>query len=368
MDRAVCHGIGSSGGWHSPCTDRGMRTERPRPFDPIETHGASTASRSDGREPVEQFLVGRLHRAFEIDASSQSDLEDQCVDGPEQGHVLVVTDSRPAAGDGSRGAGKIALDTVVESALREVSWAPTLDLDAEAKLRTELRDCVEACDERVTEARRPAGSPSLASGAAMTMAMVRWPTAFIVHAGNTRAYIVRDGEVDCVTTDHVVRERDVDASHGEAPAASRFGELLWNGIGGAGDVAPEIITERLEPGDHLLICSDGLARSVSDADIGEIVTGSPTAEEACNRLLVAARDNGAADPVTVALARIDEADVTASLSADAEATAEQERTRQRAAPDKLTSQSPRPGRDRDPEEQRPLRMSASGGSSVSAAG
>jgi protein phosphatase len=85
---------------------------------------------------------------------------------------------------------------------------------------------------------------------------------------------------------------------------SPLGDMLTQVIGGPeSEVVAEISTVNLERGDAMLLCTDGLTRYLSDAEIAEHVCGGQSAEEVCKRLTATALNAGGSDNVTAVLGR-----------------------------------------------------------------
>ena len=86
--------------------------------------------------------------------------------------------------------------------------------------------------------------------------------------------------------------------------ASKFGHLLTNSLGGdGGTVATDVHHFRLEDGDSLLLCTDGLTDLVTDEEIAKALGSGEQAQELCEALVGLALDRGGKDNVTVVLAR-----------------------------------------------------------------
>jgi PPM family protein phosphatase len=126
----------------------------------------------------------------------------------------------------------------------------------------------------------------------------------LAHIGNCRAYRLRDGVLSQVTVDHSLAERY--RAQGQIPPGIDPQELqyiLTRSLG-AGEVDVQVLATR--PGDLLLLCSDGLHRTVPHDEIARaLAVGAGDPDSACRALLAAAA--GATDDVTVCVARIDEA-------------------------------------------------------------
>ena len=140
----------------------------------------------------------------------------------------------------------------------------------------------------------------------LTMAHVLWPRAYVVQIGDSRCYHFRGPSMLQVTKDQTVAQQLIDAGVLDAEHAeqSPFKDVLTQSIGGGdGELMAEITTVNLEPGDGLLLCTDGLTKHVDDQALASTVEHSETAEAACRQLVQAALDGGGSDNVTVVFSR-----------------------------------------------------------------
>jgi len=129
---------------------------------------------------------------------------------------------------------------------------------------------------------------------------------FIVHAGDSRAYLYHEDELQQLTDDHTVVQMLV--SNGTiSPEEARHHKMrnvVTNVLGGPErGVYAEIHKLKVADGDILLLCSDGLTEPVRDAEIAEILGRSASADEAAEQLVKLALERGAKDNVTVVVAR-----------------------------------------------------------------
>jgi protein phosphatase len=126
--------------------------------------------------------------------------------------------------------------------------------------------------------------------------------AYITHVGDSRAYLIRAGRPMQITKDHTLGEW-LDREGFGNRSENRFQNVLVNAIGGGTERAIIDMTGfDLLPDDALVLCSDGLTRSVADKEIAEIVSDSASASEACDRLLAVALERDGGDNVTVVIA------------------------------------------------------------------
>ncbi|MBI1321203.1 MAG: serine/threonine-protein phosphatase [Candidatus Hydrogenedens sp.] len=122
------------------------------------------------------------------------------------------------------------------------------------------------------------------------------------HAGDSRLYRLRGGELRQLTRDHSLYQAWLDSGgHGNPPHKN----IIVRALGTMRDVEPEVSLQTVVADDIYLLCSDGLTSMLPDSTIAEIVGTSIAGElrEACGRLIAQANEKGGHDNVTVVLAR-----------------------------------------------------------------
>jgi protein phosphatase len=126
-------------------------------------------------------------------------------------------------------------------------------------------------------------------------------TATVVHVGDSRAYLFREGTLTPLTRDHTFGERYVQEGI-LTPAQARThpdSHILTRALGFGENTKPDYTTLTLLPEDRLLLCTDGLTKMLSDGEIAEILTTCSTSSQACDALVEAALQRGGVDNVTV---------------------------------------------------------------------
>lgn len=123
----------------------------------------------------------------------------------------------------------------------------------------------------------------------------------LAHIGDSRAYLMRDGELSQLTTDHTLVAELLASGRIRPEDAANHPQrhLVTRAIGIAGDIAVDETQIELEVGDRILLCSDGLTTMLSDEGVGEILDGSPAPDDAAWGLVEAANAAGGHDNVTV---------------------------------------------------------------------
>jgi protein phosphatase len=120
---------------------------------------------------------------------------------------------------------------------------------------------------------------------------------YIGHVGDSRVYCLRDGTLRQMTSDHTMGDLGVTGA-GAAHLSRAVG--IW-------PVVPvDIVLGKPQPGDYYLLCSDGLSKMVSDAEIERIIVASSAPEVAVESLISAANAGGGKDNVTVIVVRVDD--------------------------------------------------------------
>jgi protein phosphatase len=261
----------------------------------------------------DQFLVADLTSSMLVHWTSLQ-LEDHTrLFGGARGHLLLVADGMGGHVAGER-ASSLAVDAVTRYVLNTMPWFFGLREDHDDDLREQLTAALERCQERI-EQEASAHSERHAMGTTLTLAYLLWPRLYVVHAGDSRCYVLRGGRLQQVTKDHTMAQRMVEAgvlAPEEAPG-SRLGHVLWNCVGGGThDLYAEVRKVSLAVGDTLLLCTDGLTAGVPDAQLAEILGHDGSAEDACRRLVEAANAAGGKDNITVVVSHFRDADEVAT--------------------------------------------------------
>ncbi len=256
------------------------------------------------RNNEDQYLIVHVRKSLEILESSLVSTDLPFLPDQE-GYVLLVAD-----GIGGRAGGERASTLVVQEAahymLGAAKWFFHLDdPDEHVRLRL-LRDALNRIDRQIIEAGEE--DPTLAGmGTTLTAASIIGNGVFIVHVGDSRAYLLHDGELEQLTTDHTISQDLVNYGliSPEQAKTHKLHNVLTNALGGKPGVAADFIKVRLAAGDRLLLCTDGLSELVADARIAEILRLKPHPQDACQALLDAALSAGGLDNITIVVAAAD---------------------------------------------------------------
>jgi len=143
-------------------------------------------------------------------------------------------------------------------------------------------------------------------GATLTAAWIDGSRLSIAHVGDSRAYLLRGGSLQQLTSDHsLVAEQVRQGILTPAEAdASEMQSVLLRALGSQADIQVDAEEHALIARDILLLCSDGLTRMLIEPEIAATLQAEPDAIRAANKLVELANDRGGTDNITVVVVRI----------------------------------------------------------------
>ncbi|MGY1686514.1 PP2C family protein-serine/threonine phosphatase [Geodermatophilus sp. SYSU D00867] len=219
-------------------------------------------------------------------------------DAGSAGPALLVVADGVGGGRGGATAARLVVEEVVARAA-----AARAD-GTEAAPDAGLADALAAADAAVRAA--AAADPALTGMATTCTAAVltRDGRLVVAHVGDSRAHLMRAGVLTRLTTDHSLVQALVDSGDmtPEEAAASPMRSVLLRALGGSADPGrADLIAVRAEPGDRLLLCSDGLSGVVPAATLQRVLAAERRPAAAASRLVMAALAAGTRDDVTAAV-------------------------------------------------------------------
>jgi PPM family protein phosphatase len=227
--------------------------------------------------------VGRVRR----------DNQDSGYAGP---HLLVIAD-----GVGGSARGDIASATTVE-VLRKLDEQPATD--AEGDLLGGLAGAIHRSHDRI--AGLVAESPEI-EGTSTTVTAVIFDGSRIgvAHVGDSRGYLLRDGTLSQLTTDHTFVQSLIDEGRitEDEARVHPHRNLILRAVDGVHEPEPDVFTLEVAAGDRILLCSDGCSGVLSDEELGHILADG-TPDHAAVSLITASLDAGSSDNVTVVIADV----------------------------------------------------------------
>jgi protein phosphatase len=154
-------------------------------------------------------------------------------------------------------------------------------------------------------------------GTTVTAAKVSGDEVSLGHVGDSRAYRLRDGELEQLTRDHSLVAELERSGQITAEAAEHHPQrsIITRALGPEPDVQVDTYTLAGRAGDLFLICSDGLTSMISDDELASILRSASSLDEAADSLVRAANQSGGKDNITVVLFRLGEGDGDAAPAA-----------------------------------------------------
>jgi PPM family protein phosphatase len=243
----------------------------------------------------------------------------------EDNHLLAPEMGLLAVADGMGGLehGEVASATAVSTvlaaraALRDI--VARVDHDPtrtnRATLGSALEQVTDIASNRIQQVLQGSNS-----GTTLVLAAMAGGHLVVANTGDSRAYLFRDGKIRILTDDHTVAAARLRAGlmTQEEHDASPYQHMLYQALGTAGEVNPDLFDEPLAMGDIVMLCSDGLNGPVSDDTMEAILEANPDLEDAGQALIDAANAAGGPDNITVVLARSTEGPPAEVLNRDRE--------------------------------------------------
>lgn len=224
-------------------------------------------------------------------------------------YLLVVADGMGGARAGEE-ASRVAAGTLKTQIERDLKQPlPMNDADWQALLRRASQQA----NARVYD-QAQANSNQRGMGTTLTVALVVNDRLHIAQVGDSRAYLINargvtdDGRTSAqLTTDHtlVARLIEIGQMTPEEARTATIGNVLYRAIGTDPTVDIDTRSDQLEPGDVIFLCSDGLDRYVTDAELTRIVLEQADPHRAAQRLIALANERGGQDNISVVIARIE---------------------------------------------------------------
>ncbi len=235
-----------------------------------------------------------LHYALRSDVGLlREGNEDSAYAGP---RLLAIAD-----GMGGHAAGEVA------SAVAISAIAP---LDRQGLTSSE--DMLDALAAAVASARNTlhdmSASDPAVEGMGTTLTALLWAGAQVAvcHIGDSRAYLLRDGDLYQITRDHTLIQSLVDEGRLSPAAAANHPQrsLIMRALQGSTDADPDLAMHEALLGDRYLLCSDGLTDVVADESVHDVLSTVPDPDQAVNQLITLAIHNGGPDNITCIVADV----------------------------------------------------------------
>jgi serine/threonine protein phosphatase PrpC len=213
-----------------------------------------------------------------------------------------------ADGMGGHSAGDVASGLAVDLIARHaVDTLLTANLDDQGNgfdVGAWLREAVAQANKTVHEQRQLAGTNM---GTTLVMAFIMAGRAHLANVGDSRAYVINQSGLKQLTVDHSLVQRLIETKQLTVEEARTHPQrnVIYKNLGDRANVEPDIFQIDLQPGDQLLLCSDGLSGYVEDAVILDTIRSAPSPQAACRQLIDAANANGGPDNITAIIVQLE---------------------------------------------------------------
>ena len=281
--------------------DPPTRDERPRD-DELDLYGLTHAGRVR-TENQDHFLLCTVHPQVVVHGTSLPEPSALELRGQRLATILLVADGVGGSAAGSK-ASRLATEAVTRYVAFTLRSYHAAGSPGERELMEALRAAaIEAHDAVRAEAHaRPDGREMATT---LSLGIVIWPWLYVVQVGDSRCYIYQDRRLRQVTRDQTLAQDLVDRGvlKPENLQTSPLSHMLSSAIG-ASEAVPEITrVDVRERGCVILVCTDGLTKHVSDAEIAQHLEAMESAEQVCQDLVNLALDRGGSDNITVVIGR-----------------------------------------------------------------
>lgn len=212
------------------------------------------------------------------------------------GFLFAVAD-----GVGGLDLGEVASATAIEVITREFETA-----QADSMLISLLPRLVQHANAAVHDCTLQAEYRGRRMATTLVACALRYDQAIVSHVGDSRCYLVRDGRCRQVTQDHTLvnEQRKVGLISAEEMATSESRHVLLRSLGPDLFVSPETVAVSLQPGDVLVLCTDGLHDEMSNDEIARIVSQKKAASELASELVARAVEIDGGDNTTAMVIRV----------------------------------------------------------------
>jgi protein phosphatase len=219
----------------------------------------------------------------------------------EAGRIAVLAD-----GMGGYNAGEVASQMAAERVRSELAdrLRPLGATPEDDDIRKAMIEAVDAANRAVYDAATSTAEYA-GMGTTLVVAVYRGEKLWLGHIGDSRAYRFRNGQLEQVTRDHSLLQEQIDAGliTAEQAAYSMHKNLVTRAVGVDEVVDLEVHDHPVEPGDVLLMCSDGLSDMLADEQIAQLLRTNDSLTDAGTMLVQAANAAGGRDNIAVVLAR-----------------------------------------------------------------
>ncbi len=274
-----------------------LKPDRKPLDDELDIYGVTHAGKVR-KVNQDHFLICTLHKHMTVHYTSLPEIALE----RERLATLVMVADGVGSGWGGEEASRVAIQEVAQYVAQTMRCYYTADATSE-EFSAALEDAALQCHASVLEkAEEDADRRGMAT--TLTLFLGAWPRSFLLQVGDSRGYLLREGQLTQISRDQTMAEELIEQGVLTRTDAhnTRWANVLSSSIGGS---QTEPVVTRVELGWHnvYLLCSDGLTKHVSDEQIGERLGSMTSAKQVCEDLLQDALDGGGSDNITIVVAR-----------------------------------------------------------------
>ena len=283
-----------------PGAPAALAQRKPRD-DEIDVYGLTHPGKVR-RENQDHFLICSLRKQMIVHLTSLGETGSLMEESERLAFLAMVADG---VGGGTKGAeaSRITLESVAQYVSRSMRCYYATSPGDSPGFSEALYDAAVECH---AELMRWGQQHPAYQGMATTLTLFLgvWPRAYLLQVGDSRCYLLRNGELTQVTRDQTLAQELIDLGAlkpGDAPA-TKLAHTLSSSIGGR-QSSPVVSQFEMDWSTVVLLCSDGLTNHVSDERIRERLRSMSSAREACEGLVEEALEGGGSDNITVVVGR-----------------------------------------------------------------
>ena len=245
----------------------------------------------------DHFLFCQLKKQMQILATSLPDAESISIGEERLAAFGMVADG--VGGGGGAEASRLAVEALTRYVSESIHTYYTADTTHRDQFAEALRKSALKAHQHLLK--QAEAAPALQGMATtLTLAIGVWPMLYVVQVGDSRYYLLRGDELTQISRDQTVGQELVDSGAIDEVTASKlkWSSTLSRSIGGS-ESHPVVTPVRNDWGYVHLLCSDGLTKHVSDEQIRRRLMEMTSAQDACEKLVADALEDGGTDNVTV---------------------------------------------------------------------
>ncbi len=269
--------------------------------DEIDAYGVTHPGKVR-KDNQDHFLLCSLRKQLVVRLSSIPDASSLVGDTERLASLAMVADGVGGAARGET-ASRVALAAVTTYVSRSMRCYYAAAAEDDQEFHAALREGAHQCHaELIRLGEADADYRGMAT--TLTLYLGVWPKAYLLQVGDSRCYLLRQGELSQITRDQTMAQELVDLGvmTRAAASSSRLAHTLSSAIGGR-HPAPVVTRLDMSWGNVLLLCSDGLTNHVPDERIRDKLRSMTSARQVCQDLVEEALAGGGSDNITVIVAR-----------------------------------------------------------------